>query len=182
MDDHLFKWSLLGFFCTAAAGTLLHFTYAWSGRAPWLAPFCPINESVWEHLKMLYWPLLFFTVLEFFRKHRAPAFLWARACGLIIGLLLTVIFYYTYTGVIGRGFLAVDIALFFFSVLTAFGMSYILLTRYPAPTLPENILWAAAALLVGLALLCYTWAPPRIHLFQDPKDGTYGVVADGGSK
>lgn len=178
MNDHLLKWSLWGFFFTAVTGTLLHFTYAWSGQAAWLAPFCPINESVWEHLKLLYWPLVFFTVLELVQKHRPPAFLWARACGLVIGLLLTVIFYYTYTGVIGRGFLAVDIALFLFSTLTAYGMSFILLTRYPAPTSAEWIGWTAAVLLLALSLIRYTWAPPHIQLFRDPQTGTWGVAAE----
>ena len=36
-------------------GTLLHFTYRWSGRNPLIAP---VNESVWEHMKLLFFPML----------------------------------------------------------------------------------------------------------------------------
>ena len=40
----------------AFLGTLNHFLYFLSGQSPIVALFCPVNESVWEHLKLLYFP------------------------------------------------------------------------------------------------------------------------------
>ena len=43
------------------AGTLFHFIYEWSGFHPLAGLFAPVNESTWEHLKMLFFPVLLLT-------------------------------------------------------------------------------------------------------------------------
>ena len=43
-----------GIIFTLATGTLLHFTYEWSGENPFVALYSPVSESVWEHLKLLF--------------------------------------------------------------------------------------------------------------------------------
>ncbi len=176
MNHTTCKSALWGFLFTSLAGTLLHFAWNGSGRLPLLAPFVPVNESIWEHLKLLYWPTLFYTAMQMrggFDLH----FLWARCCSLVCGLLATVILYYTYTGVIGRGFLPVDIALFYFSALLTFGLSHALHTRFPAPDRWEVLLFSALILSVGTAMLFWTWSPPHIQLFRDPGSGGFGIIA-----
>ena len=42
---------------TALAGTGLHFAYGICPE-PLVGLFAPVNESVWEHLKLLFWPFL----------------------------------------------------------------------------------------------------------------------------
>ena len=42
---------------TSLGGSALHFLYDWL-PSPLTALFSPINESVWEHLKLLFWPML----------------------------------------------------------------------------------------------------------------------------
>ena len=49
-------------------GSLSHFLYEFSGGAAIFALFCPINESVWEHLKLLFFPFLFITVIQWYRQ------------------------------------------------------------------------------------------------------------------
>ena len=49
----------------AFLGTLNHFLYFLSGQSPIVALFCPVNESVWEHLKLLYFPFLFVSIWEY---------------------------------------------------------------------------------------------------------------------
>ena len=39
-------------------GTLWHFAYAISGDAYFVGLIAPVNESVWEHLKIVYLPIL----------------------------------------------------------------------------------------------------------------------------
>lgn len=176
MHTSAFREALWGLICTAVAGTLLHFAYAWSGGAALLAPFVPVNESIWEHLKLLCWPTVFYTLLSFCRGGMDAQLLWARCCGLVTGLLATVILYYTYTGVIGRGFLPVDIALFYLSAILTYGLSYALRTRFPMPTGGEIFFFAALILLTCTAMLLWTFAPPHIQLFCDPRTGLYGVA------
>ena len=55
--------NVLGFAVTAFGGTILHFLYEWLDNAVWIAPFSGVNESTWEHMKLLYWPLFLFALV-----------------------------------------------------------------------------------------------------------------------
>ena len=177
MEDTVCKSALWGFLFTSVAGTLLHFAWQGAGSPSILAPFVPVNESIWEHLKLLYWPTVLYTLVQLFRCGFDPHLIWARCCGLVCGLLLTVIFYYTYTGVIGRGFLTVDILLFYLSAFLTYSLGYALYTHFSAPERWEILLFSALILLTGLAMFIWTWAPPHIQLFRDPISGGFGIIA-----
>ena len=72
MKRTVWVWELLGFALTALGGTLLHFLYDWTNEAAWAAPFCAVNESTWEHMKLLFWPAFIFASTEsfFFKKYK----------------------------------------------------------------------------------------------------------------
>ena len=59
MKRDLSLWQLVGFAFTALGGTLLHFLYDWTNNNI-VAAFTAVNESTWEHMKLLYFPLFFF--------------------------------------------------------------------------------------------------------------------------
>ena len=48
---------LLFYLAAAALGAALHFLFTWL-PSPVTALFSPVRESVWEHVKLLYFPLL----------------------------------------------------------------------------------------------------------------------------
>ena len=54
-------WPLTGFLTTAVLGTLAHFAYRWSDGALLAGVFCAVNESVWEHMKLLFFPVFLFS-------------------------------------------------------------------------------------------------------------------------
>ena len=68
---NVLTWQFFGAAFTLIAGTLLHFVYGWSDRSLAMAPFAAVNESVWEHLKLLAVPMLLFAVVEYFCYGRA---------------------------------------------------------------------------------------------------------------
>ena len=49
---------------TILLGSVFHFLYDFSEQNPFTALFTPINESVWEHLKLLFFPLFFITIIN----------------------------------------------------------------------------------------------------------------------
>ena len=71
MKRQIGLWQLMGFAVTSLGRTLLHFLYDWTGEAVWVAPFSGVNESTWEHMKLLFWPMFIFAIIEsfFFREH-----------------------------------------------------------------------------------------------------------------
>lgn len=75
----------------AFLGTLNHFLYFLSGQSPIIALFCPVNESVWEHLKLLYFPFLFVSIWEYLSLHPVVLpFFYCRYLGVLLGMLFTV--------------------------------------------------------------------------------------------
>lgn len=112
------KYQILSIFFTFILGTILHFTYKWSGENKIVGLFSAVNESTWEHLKLLYFPMLITTIigLLYFRKD-VPNLLCSKTIGIIVALSFTVVFFYTYTGVLGRNIAAIDIASFFIATI-----------------------------------------------------------------
>ena len=64
MGKRIFLWQAAGFAFVSLAGSLLHFLYDWTGESVLIAPFSGINESTWEHMKLLYWPFSLFAVIQ----------------------------------------------------------------------------------------------------------------------
>ena len=57
---HLF----IGMLIVAALGTLFHFAYDFTGQNRLIGLFVAINESTWEHMKLLFFPLFFFALMQ----------------------------------------------------------------------------------------------------------------------
>ena len=160
-------WQLMGFGVTSLGGTILHFLYDWLGNAVWVAPFSGVNESTWEHMKLLFWPMFIYAVVQsFFFKDRKN-FWCVKLCGILLGLALIPIIFYTYNGVIGKSPDWINITIFF----VAAAASYIYETRQfnntsfscKNPKLAFALLCAVGALFV-----VFTFAPPKLGLFKDP--------------
>ena len=167
-------WQLMGFSVTALGGTILHFLYGWLGEAVWIAPFSGVNESTWEHMKLLFWPMLIFAIVQslFFRER--GDFFCVKLCGILLGLGLIPVLFYTYNGVVGRSPDWLNIAIFFISAAIA----YIYETRlFKSGSTDCKSPRSAIAVLAVLALLfvVFTFATPRLGIFKDPLTGTYGI-------
>ena len=108
-------WQLMGFAVTSLGGTLLHFLYDWLNKSALVAPFSGVNESTWEHMKLLFWPMFIYSIVQsFFCKDRKD-FWCIKLRGILLGLILIPIIFYTYNGVIGRSPDWINIAIFFIS-------------------------------------------------------------------
>ena len=167
-------WQLMGFAITSLVGTLLHFLYDWLGEAVWIAPFSGVNESTWEHIKLLFWPMFVFAIIQsFFFKDRKD-FWCVKLKGILLGQLLIPIIFYTYNGAIGKSPDWVNIAIFFISAAIA----YIYETRQfnngsnacKNPKIPIAILCGIAVFFV-----IFTFKTPEIGIFMDPMTKSYGI-------
>ena len=54
MKQSIPSWQIGGFVFEGALGTLLHFVFDWSGGNVAAALFSAVNESIWEHMKLLF--------------------------------------------------------------------------------------------------------------------------------
>lgn len=167
-------WELWGFAVTSLIGTLLHFLYDWLGGAVWIAPFSGVNESTWEHMKLLFWPTFIYAVIQsFFFKDRKN-FWCVKLRGILLGLILIPVIFYTYNGVIGKSPDWINIAIFFISA----AISYLYETRaFNAERIRCKSYKIFLTILCVLALLfvVFTFITPEINIFKDPLTQSYGI-------
>ena len=154
-------------------GTLLHFLFDWMGRGIVVGMFSAVNESIWEHMKLLYWPMLMFALVEYaLWGKEQPGFWHVKLLGTLAGLLLIPVLFYTYTGVFGVMIDWLNIAIFFVTAVFVFWMETKLLES--KRTWPDCRLSFWGLCLIGAAFWVLTFWPASIPLFQDPVTGTYG--------
>lgn len=167
-------WQLWGFAVTSLGGTLLHFLYDWLGEAAWIAPISGVNESTWEHMKLLFVPTFIFAIVQSFFFRDRENFWCVKFKGILLGIVLIPVLFYTYNGVIGSSPDWINIAIFFISAAIA----YIYETRqFNNGTTPCKNPKLAFALLCAIAVLfvVFTFATPEISIFKDPLTDTYGI-------
>lgn len=159
---------ILSCFFTLAGGVLLHFVYDWSRHSPLAAWIAPVNESTWEHLKLLFYPLLLVSIAEYYLLDQPDTDYWnIKTYAIFIGMAFIIAGFYTYSGILGFTLVPIDIGLFFAGVILAFFYSYHYLkegTRYTLSNIPFFMILAVSALL----FILFTWIPPRIALFAVP--------------
>lgn len=171
----VFLYELVGMIFIIILGSLLHFTFEWSGYQPLVGVFSAVNESVWEHLKLGFWPTLLYAIIEyrFLRKYARNFFL-GKAVGIYIIPIVIMFTFYSYTVFLEEN-LFVDILTFIMAVVIGQLASYKVLTYRKLPEKLDRISLVALVVL-GLAFIIFTFYPPSLTIFQDPVSGEYGIV------
>lgn len=171
------RFHIAGVVFTFIFGSLIHFVYEFSDKNRLAAVFGSVNESTWEHLKMLFWPMVLFGIFEYFaygRQHRN--FIPAKTLSISIGMFFIISVFYTYTGILGFHLFICDILIFCAVIITAYIFSYrTIITQGRYDSLSSGILsWTVLVILITSFIL-FTFITPEIGLFLDPVTGTYGI-------
>lgn len=168
MKKSLLFWQPAGFVFTSVAGTLLHFVYDWSNKCILFAPFSAINESVWEHMKLLFFPMLIFALAEsHYIGRQYPSFWCAKLTGIVSGLTLVPVLYYTYTGAFGVSADWFNIAIFFLAAAAAYILETRILKHVSRCCLSTQMSLTLLSI-IALSFVVFTFAPPSIPLFKEP--------------
>jgi hypothetical protein len=164
----------IGFVFVSVLGTLLHFVYDWTNENFIASLFSGVNESTWEHMKLLFFPLFVFAVIQWFFFKERNDYWCVKLIGTVSGLLLIPVIFYTYNGVFGKSPDWVNISIFFVSTALVFILETwlfrksIIYCRFP-------ILSFIVLCVIGALFFVFTFYPPQIPLFMDPITGIYGV-------
>ncbi len=159
------KTEIIGFVFVVLVGSLLHFVYDLTGNNNFAALFSSVNESTWEHLKLLFFPSLIFAIAEYFiigKKYEG--FFCVKAFAIWLGMLTIVVLFYTYTGVIGQNFMIADISTFIAGAAVVSWYSY---KKLPSSD-GGNILGILLLAVTSVAFFVFTFFPPNIALFKNP--------------
>lgn len=164
-----------GFIFVLVAGTLAHFVYDWTEKNSLAGLFTPVNESTWEHMKLVFFPMLIYSLFVYFIFQKEyPCILYAFLAGTLAGTYIMPVIFYTYTGIIGRNFFVLDLVTFLLCVITAFAAASKLSARcisgVPITPYPNcfGFFIGTLSLLTLAAFIIFTIYPPEIGLFAPP--------------
>ena len=174
MKQRSILWQAAGFAAVTFGGTLLHFLDDWTGGSILISPFSGVNESTWVLMKLLFWPLFLFALVQWLFFKDQENYWCAKLAEILLGLVLIPVLFYTYNGAFGKSPDWINIAIFYITALLVFLFEWWafkndrLQCKHPRLAL-------AAICLIGVLFVVFTFMPPQIPLFQDPLTGTYGV-------
>lgn len=177
MKRNVNLWQFFGFAVVSLLGTLLHFIYDWTGESIFAAPFSGVNESTWEHMKLLYWPLLLFAVVQSFFFRDVRSFWCIKLLGTVVGLTAIPVLFYTLNGAFGKTPDYINITIFFVSAALTFFIEALFLKRQKNILCPFPRLALLLLLIIGALFVIFTFYAPEIPLFKDPISGEYGIIS-----
>lgn len=158
------RW-LFVFFLTAAAGAALHFLYdLWPNALT--AILAPVNESVWEHLKLLFWPFLLACPFLVQRGRNAQRAWGACFAAMLLMPALLLGIYYPLRAGFGVQTEMMPIVLYYLVLAAGFWITH----RLSGVAAMER--WAGVLLMaVGFYVAClivFSVAAPPLPIFQAP--------------
>lgn len=175
-ENKLIKSQTIVILFSLVLGTLLHFTYEWSGENLFVGSFSAVNESVWEHLKLVFYPMLIAMIIEyFFVKNVSKNYLEAKTIGIFTAISFIVVTFFTYSGIIGTSIIVIDILIFIISIILGEYVSYKLMKRGDESTVTTEVLSIIILIFLLICFVIFTYLPPEVNLFRDVTTGIYGI-------
>lgn len=158
----------------AILGTILHFAFEWTGKNFVVGAVSAVNESTWEHLKLLYFPMLITTLLGYFYfGNDIKNFLCSKTIGILIAMLFTAVIFYTYTGILGTNYAIINILIFYIAVVCG---EYVAYRKILADFACNKSVALFVLILLLICFVKFTYDTPEIGLFKDPVSNGYGIV------
>lgn len=154
---------ILRYLVVVLLGIFLHYAYELTGENPIVGLFALVNESIWEHLKLVFFPMLALTIWDSFTNQKNNlCFLPARTLGILSGLAFIVVVYYTITGILGFQTAWLNILIYLLAVAFAFKVEKKLSTRCNTISIKLAI---ALLILFTILFIIFTIAPPALGIF-----------------
>ncbi|MFX1456035.1 MAG: DUF6512 family protein [Promethearchaeota archaeon] len=178
MNRKVLIWEIAGIVFITIVGSLFHFVFEWTGNWAPIGGFFAVNESVWEHLKLPFWSLFIFALIEYpFIRKNSENFIIGKASAVLISITTILLTFYSYTSIFQVELLIVDILSFVIGVIIGQIISYQIIIRNSFSNWYKNISWIVLFGL-GIIFIVFTYIPPHLPLFLDSNTGLYGIITN----
>lgn len=173
MKRNIPLWQFAGFVISTFLGTILHFLYDWTNQSIIISLFSAVNESTWEHMKLLYFPMLVFALIQSRYFADFSSFWCIKLVGMVLGLITIPTLFYGYNSILSTSPAWINIAIFFVSAATAYFIEWVLFQKNIQCNGQKSAF--TLILFIGFLFILFTFVTPRLPLFQNPINGTYGI-------
>lgn len=147
-------------------GAILHFGYDIFPSA-FMAIIAPVNESIFEHLKLVLYPMLLIDIFLWYRYyHKDKRLLTPMLIGIVVGMMSVVLIYYFYHYGLGIDSLIADIILLFVAILI--GNKVMLVANLHHWQIDERQVIVLVLIMIILFSIL-TFLPPDIPIFIEKK-------------
>ncbi len=157
-------------------GSLFHFLYNLSDQNILIGLIAPVNESIWEHTKMITIPyIIIFMTYYFINKNNIDINKWlfSLLISIIIGIILVPVLYYFYTESFGIDLVIIDIL-----ILLLTNILTVILFHRIYNNIKDTPPWYVSLLfLINIVFiyLIFTFNPPKLPIFIDKSTGYFGI-------
>jgi len=161
------KYLLIGIPILFIIGSIFHYIYEWSGSNLIIGLISPVNESIWEHLKLVLLPMTVYWLIYIPLSQNLNKEKWILSLFIsIITAMLTIIsFYYTYTGVFGIESLILDI----FSLFLGITIGQLLGSHFYTYGFSIPKIFSIIAIITLFVIFAqFTITPPNLPIFKNP--------------
>lgn len=167
---------ILAVFIIFILNFFFHFGYDWLPNTLF-SIFFPVNESIFEHMKMIFSSVIFYGIIDYFILKKNNI----NTNSIIFSTLITslstvgiflIIWLPLFYKLVENMFLT--ITMLFISIVTGQIINYFLIKkeihfRY------SSIISTSIIILIYVVLAYLTYNPPKIELFFDSKEEKYGI-------
>lgn len=165
---------IIGFFFISIIGTLLHFTYDFSNHNKIVGLFSAVNESTWEHIKMVLSPFFIWSLVDGFFYGNDPNYFFSKLIGVLTIIIVIPLIFYGYKVFTKKSILVIDIATFFIAIFLSQYFSYIVLITANTFYIVNYISFVFLLSIFGIYLLSTVY-PIKSFIFKDPITKQYGL-------
>lgn len=159
-------------------GIFLHFAYEISSNNAIVGIFTPVNESVWEHLKLHFIPFALFGIFFYFyaKKKFSNIFL-ITFLGTILGMFTIVVLHYLGTLLFKDTNVIYGIISYIISMMISFYVFYLGIynNQFLQETNDSTVLGICALTLLFALFSLNTFFPIKLNITKDPITKTYGI-------
>lgn len=155
---------------------LYHFLYDWLPN-PVFSVFFPVNESIWEHMKLLYSGIFTWGVIEYFILRKKGIsyrnFFSTLFLEMVTSIMIYLIMYLPLYNVFGEN-MVISIGLLIVVIILEEIFSYYLFS-YSKENRILNRISILFIVLGFVVFLCFTYDPPKNYIFYDIVSNKYGI-------
>lgn len=170
---NLKKWKIISIFLIFGLSGLSHFIYDWFPN-PLTSLIFPVNESIWEHNKIIIFSFLIIALLEkcYYKNSKNTLYagiLSALLCSILVMLIFTPVYFYILKL---NDNIFVTFIIFFICIALSVWFNYKLLNQSYNSNKEKIaiILWLITFIINGIL----TYYPLHISLFYDFNKNIYG--------
>jgi len=170
------KTKIIGVFIIFLLAFISHFLYKWVPNIVFSILF-PVNESIWEHMKLIVTPVLIFSIFEYFyyrkKNIKMNNFLLSYGISSFVGIVVYLLMYIPLDNIFGyKPYIAISL-LFIIYILIQFISYYIINSKNIKYS---NIIGLFIILFMYIIFGYFTYFPLYISLFYDIQSKGYGII------